>query len=238
MKRLPIGCKNIDTALEGGFDPGIITEIYGEGGSGKTTLCLQAARSSIMEKFGKVAFVDSEGISVDRMKQIFGDNFDEVSREILFFEPFSLDEQEEAVEKIIKMIMAGDTKISLIIIDSVTVFYRLTLGSDQDLAGRRSLSEQVIKLMALARKKNIYIITTSQVYTDITNNEYLPLGGHILSHNAKAILRLNRHKGNLRSMTIMKHRSIFNSSDQFFRLTNNGMEPDLNTDGKKKNNNW
>jgi DNA repair protein RadB len=226
VKRLPLGCENIDSALRGGIEHGIITEIYGESGSGKTALCLQLSRNCILGEFGKVAYIDSEGVSIERLKQISGENFEKVSREILFFEPLNLDEQEEALDRIIKMIMEGEIKIALIILDSATVFYRLTLGSDRELSGRRSLSEQIIKLMALARKKKLYVILTSQVYTDIETNEFLPLGGHILSHNAKTILKLKRYPGNLRSTSIMKHRSIAQIDGLYFRLTDDGLVPD------------
>ena len=202
MKKLPTGCENLDEALRGGIEPGIVTEIYGEGGSGKTSMCMQLSRNCVLGEFGKVAYIDTEGFSIDRLNQICGSEFEKVSREIMFFEPLNLNEQEEHVEKIIRMVIDGDVNIGAVFLDSATVFYRLTLGTDSDLAGRRSLLEQVIKLMALARKKKLFVILTSQVYTDIENNNYMPLGGHILSHNDKTLLKLNRHKGNLRSTSI------------------------------------
>ncbi|UCH88269.1 MAG: DNA repair and recombination protein RadB [Thermoplasmata archaeon] len=226
MKKLPIDCENLDDALKGGLEAGIVTEIYGEGGSGKTTLCMQLSRNCILSKLGKVVYIDTEGFSIERLEQICGKDFEGVSREILFFEPYNLDEQEECVDKIIKMVLETDVEIAMIILDSATVYYRLTLGSDNDLSGRRSLSEQIIKLMALARKKKLFVIVTSQVYTDIETNEFLPLGGHILSHNAKTILKLRRYESNLRSMSIMKHRSLDQTDGLYFRLADIGLSPE------------
>ena len=35
MKKVTVGCAPIDNLLDGGFEPGIITLIYGEPGTGK-----------------------------------------------------------------------------------------------------------------------------------------------------------------------------------------------------------
>ena len=69
--KVPLDCKGIDELLGGGFEAGAITEIYGEAGSGKTNLCLQLARHVLMEG-KKVIYIDTEGLSKDRMAQIFG----------------------------------------------------------------------------------------------------------------------------------------------------------------------
>ena len=48
MKRLPLKCKPLDVLLGGGLERKTITEIYGEAGSGKTNLCLQASRECVV----------------------------------------------------------------------------------------------------------------------------------------------------------------------------------------------
>ncbi|MEZ5334643.1 MAG: ATPase domain-containing protein [Methanolobus sp.] len=42
-EQLSSGCKPIDDLLGGGFEVGVVTQIYGEPGSGKTNLSLQLA---------------------------------------------------------------------------------------------------------------------------------------------------------------------------------------------------
>ena len=37
--RLPTGCKSLDNLLYGGIEAGVITQIYGPAGVGKTQLC-------------------------------------------------------------------------------------------------------------------------------------------------------------------------------------------------------
>ena len=72
MKRIPTGCDSLDALLGGGLEVGSVTLLYGEAGTGKTNFCLQTAYN--MAKTGmKVAYIDSEGLSSDRITQIFTD---------------------------------------------------------------------------------------------------------------------------------------------------------------------
>ena len=73
MNKLQINCKSLDVLLGGGIESGSITEIYGEAGTGKTNFCLQAARECVLNG-GKVAFIDSEGVSLERLRQICQDH--------------------------------------------------------------------------------------------------------------------------------------------------------------------
>lgn len=70
MNRISLGCSEIDRLLGGGIEVGSITLLYGEAGAGKTSICLQIARN--MTSIGnKVAYIDTEGLSSDRLGQIF-----------------------------------------------------------------------------------------------------------------------------------------------------------------------
>ena len=61
MNRLSLNCSSLDKLIGGGLEPKIITEIYGEAGTGKTNICLQSARECAKQG-KKVAFIDSEGV--------------------------------------------------------------------------------------------------------------------------------------------------------------------------------
>ena len=56
MTRLAIKCSALDKLIGGGLEPKIITEIYGEAGTGKTNICLQASRESAA-RGKKVAYI-------------------------------------------------------------------------------------------------------------------------------------------------------------------------------------
>ncbi|MEW6069733.1 MAG: DNA repair and recombination protein RadB [Candidatus Thermoplasmatota archaeon] len=222
MNKLLTGCESLDNLLEGGVEASAITEFYGEAGSGKTNVCLQLARNCA--KIGKkVVYIDTEGVSIERLKQICGEQFDSLNKSILFFEPYSLEEQEQIVDKAVRLAESSDD-IGLIIVDSATIFYRFLLGSGNEVEIIRALSQQATKLLGVARKKNIPVVITNQVYTNLDTNELEPIGGQALKHTAKAIIKLERLSKGRRRATIIKHRSISDELSAEFVLTDKGVE--------------
>jgi DNA repair protein RadB len=210
----------LDDLLEGGLEGGAITLFFGEAGSGKTNICLQVT-SLVAGSGKKVIYIDTEGVSLERLMQIAGDKYEDVMRNILFFEPQSFDEQEKFVEKAVKL-AESSLEVGVIILDSATIHYRLT-RNDEERGVRKSLSPQLAKLLAAARSKDIPIILTSQVYTDIEKGTFEPLGGHVLLHNAKAISRLDKAGTSARRAVIIKHRHLEEGRKADFKLTKDGV---------------
>lgn len=220
MAHLTTGSKSLDDLLEGGLESGAITLLYGEAGSGKTNVCLQVA--SIVAGMGKKAiYIDTEGVSLERLKQIAGEGYEQVMKNLLFFEPHSFEEQEKFVEKAVKL-AESSLEVGVIILDSATIHYRLT-RNDEERGARKSLSPQLAKLLAVGRTKDIPILATSQVYTDIEKGTFEPLGGHVLLHNAKAILRLEKVGTGTRRATVVKHRHLEEGRKADFRITRTGV---------------
>jgi DNA repair protein RadB len=221
--QVPLGCDCLDNLLGGGFEAGAITEIYGEAGSGKTNMCLQLARNVILSG-KKVIYIDSEGLSRDRIQQIFGDRYEDMVKSLLIFEPFDFEEQEAIIDKAVGLAMKNED-IGLLILDSATGHYRVELAKDQERTERRSFIAQITALLKLCRRRIIPVILTSQVYTDIERNEYKALGGHVLRHNCKVIIKLNRDLDvpGKREAVIMKHRAIAEGLKADFWLTGEGI---------------
>ena len=66
IPRLAIDCKGVDELLAGGIEQGTVTLVYGEAGSGKTSLALQLSREAIKTSSDSVVlFVDTEGMSLE-----------------------------------------------------------------------------------------------------------------------------------------------------------------------------
>ncbi|MDD1769625.1 MAG: DNA repair and recombination protein RadB [Methanomassiliicoccales archaeon] len=221
MRRIPFDCGSLDTLLEGGVESSCVTLLYGEAGTGKTNLCLVLARNVALQG-KKVVYLDTEGVSLDRFRQICGESFDKVLKSVLFFEANSFDEQEKMVDKAIKL-AEGNAEVDMIIVDSITMFYRLT-SQQEDRSERRSLTSQSIKLHGVSRRRDIPVVLTSQVYTDVERGTFESLGGRPLQHNAKTIIRLDRVAPGRRRAVIIKHRNIAEEASAEFRLSSAGID--------------
>jgi len=197
-----------------------IVVLIGEAGTGKTNICLQVARN-VASQGKKVIYIDTEGVSLERLKQIAGEEYEEVMKNILFFEPHNFDDQEKIVDKAVRL-AESSLEVGVIILDSTTIHYRLT-RNDEEKGTRRSLSTQLTKLLGVARNKGMPILLTSQVYTDIEKGTFEPLGGHVLLHNAKAIIRLDKVGASTRRAVIIKHRHLEEGRRADFKLTRAGV---------------
>jgi len=218
---LPYDCASLDLTLEGGVELGCITLLYGEAGTGKTNLCLILARNMV-RRGKKVIYIDSEGVSIERLRQICGNDFDNVSKNILFSEVHSFKEQETMTDKAIKL-SEGNSDIGMIVVDSMTMYYRL-LDREEEKNERRSMANQSAKLLTLARKKGLPVVITSQVFMDIDKGSVEALGGNVLHHNAKTIVKLERSGIGRRRVTVMKHRHIAEGKSVDIQLTESGIE--------------
>ena len=220
LDRLPSGCQGLDLLLSGGFESGIITQLYGEAGTGKSNIVMQLAVQAVARDL-RVIFIDTEGFSAERFKQIAGPGAEEMAAKIMIFEPMSLEQQAIAIREASKI--AG-RDLGLIILDSATSLYRVLLEAEDNRSIRRTLTVQISELQEIARRHRIPVVITNQVYMDIENNSLRPIGGTGLEHICKAIIFLEKKGEGLRRARLMKHRSSPEGIAADFRLTARGVE--------------
>lgn len=219
--RLPTGCPPLDELLHGGVESGALSEFFGEAGTGKTNICLQLARNMALAG-KKTVYIDTEGVSMERLQQMSGEHYRRVRESILFFEPYSLQEQQAIVEKTVRLV-SGAMDVGLVILDSATLHYRIALGTGDDVGGRRELGAQLHQLIGLARKRDIPVVITNQVTTNIETEELEPLGGTIVRHLSKCVVRLDKIAPGRRRATILKHRAVAEGQNAEFRITTKGL---------------
>jgi len=217
--RLPSGSKCIDSLLGGGFEAGTITQIYGASATGKTSLCLMLSYNTALN-FGKVAFLDTEGLSWERVDQIFKDKT--ALRNLLVREVYDFRQQSIAVKELGKL--CKKEEIRLIVVDSFTALYRSELEDERAIQVKRELIQQLTFLLGLARKHNLAVVITNQMFTDVKTGEDKPLGGPSLDHLSKIIISLEKFNSE-RKARLVKHRSKAEGSSCNFRITTKGIEP-------------
>ena len=159
--------------------------VYGQGGSGKTTLALMLARD--YSKFSKIIFIDTEnGFNFERFKQISQDHYKNCLNNILLFKIKNFNEQ----AKIIKNLEEIDN-IDLVIIDTIGSYYRLELKKDYKYANNKM--SEMLKILNLLNKEGINIFLTNQVYNNFENNKIENVGGEMIKKLCSCIIRLERN---------------------------------------------
>lgn len=207
--------EKFDILLGGGLLPRNITHIYGEPGSGKTNLALMATVNA--SSLGKVIYIDPEGgFSVERLKQISGNKINEVLKNLMLIEPTDFDEQKIAIKKLSDIV--PQVKASLVIVDSIAVLYRLE--EDKDI---KELGRQLAQLLRIARKYEIPVLITNQVYTNIDTGRIVPVGSDIVKYWAKVIIELERSNDS-RFAIIHKHKFLPEGMKLEFRIVETGID--------------
>ncbi len=236
--KISAGSYDLNKFLFGGYETDIITTLYGPGGSGKTNLCTLVAVSQA-KKGNKVVYVDTEGgFSTERVFQILNEpkeNLNKILDNILLLRPTSFKEQEKDFERLLQYVKQGG--ISLIIIDSIAMLYRLELAdaikSKEDSKIKEvnsNLATQLRKLNEIARKERIPVVITNQVYSLFIQGEnnfdeerqVSMVGGDLLKYWSKCLIELKRGN-NRRTLILKKHRSLPEKSMDY-EIVNTGIK--------------
>jgi len=235
MSKISTGSFDLNKWLYGGYEEDIITMIAGPPGSGKTNFVLMAACSQA-KKGNKVLFIDTEGgFSVERVKQLVGENYEDYLRNIILAEPTKFDEQKKLFLDLLEKIRKEDIK--LIIVDSIAMLYRLEIGDNKECKTDnqfRNINKEVAKQMRvlaeIARKKKIPVMITNQVYFNFlceedwkkgVEREMSIVGGDLFKYWSKCIIEL-RNDGGKRKAFLSKHRSL-PQKEMIFEIKDKGV---------------
>lgn len=216
---------SLDDLLEGGFEKGTVTQIFGSPSSGKSNVTLTLA-VNVAKNNRKVVYMDTEGgISIDRIKQISGPYFSNVANNIIVFEPTDFLEQTETLRSIEVWLRKHHDEVDLIVLDSAVALYRVDDMKSYKLS--KELRKQIQMLSNIARKYDIAVVITNQIYNafdDEGNSEVKAVGGDILEYISKVIIKLERgEEVNQRIATLKRHRSIPEGRQVIFSITSTGI---------------
>jgi RecA/RadA recombinase len=146
------GSKAVDALLGGGIHTGMITDIYGESGSGKSQLCFTLCANCAKEA-ACTLFIDTVGtFRPERIMEISGSQLP--LEKITFIRAFTTIDQTNATKKILEV------RPTLVIVDSLTSLF----STEYSGAGRhRALMKYLHELALLAINSRCAIVVTNMV---------------------------------------------------------------------------
>ena len=216
IERVDTGSDLIDDFLQGGIEKGIITNVYGESGTGKTAFCIQVA-AEVAQSGGKVAYIDTEGgFSPERMKQMADED---ALENLVIKNPVNFKGQEETIDELEALV--EQENIDFVVVDSAVSLYRLKVNGDNASEINQRLSQQLSELSKIARTQNIPVMITNQVYTSFDEEDLELVGRDVPKYWSKCLIKLSENSS--RKMEISKHRSIPRGRSRKFSIANEGI---------------
>ena len=154
------GLQKLDDFLSGGIPPGIIVDIFGENGTGKTLLLLQLSINSI-KTGGNVLYLDTTGGF--RPERIL-----EIQKEskicINLLEKIMVSRITNTSEQIKSLKDLEKNDFSLIVIDNITDLFSYEYPNDNSIFEKNSLFMKYMhELSKFAITKKIPIVVTNMV---------------------------------------------------------------------------
>lgn len=152
MATISTGSKAIDSLLGGGVRTGMVTDVYGESGSGKSQLCFTLCANCVKEGWDAM-FIDTAGtFRPERVAEIAGTP--DVLDKIAFVRALNTFDQAGAVKRIV------DTGPRLVIVDSLTSLFSAEYsGPARHLAVMKHLHE----LALVAINSGCAVVVTNMV---------------------------------------------------------------------------
>lgn len=209
---LTTGVQSLDNMLLGGIEGGMLVEIAGEYGSGKTQLCHQLAVTVQLPTGkrgldGSALYIDTENtFSYTRIESIakrFELDPNKVLDRILVAKAFNTEHQIYIIQQARSRIKKDNIKI--VIVDSIINHFRSEYPGRETLAIRQQkLNIHLHDLIRLAEIFSIPVIITNQIISspDTFTQSKHPAGGNVIAHTSSIRIMLEK-RANIRIARII-----------------------------------
>jgi len=156
------GLQKLDDFLSGGIPGGVIVDIFGGNGTGKTQLLLQLSINSI-KNGGHVLYLDTTGgFRPERILEIQKQS----KKQINFLEQITVSRITNTSEQIKSIKNFESNNFSLIVIDNVTDLFSYEYKRDESIFEKNSLFIKYMnELSKFAITKRIPIVVTNMIRT-------------------------------------------------------------------------
>jgi len=235
--RLTTGSKSLDEVLGGGIQPGVITELSGAFGTGKTQIAFQLCVNVQLAPEegglgGGAYYIDSEGtFAPNRVAEIitrrYGpDRLQPMLQKIYVSRAFNAEHQVSLAKQADRLIK--NEGIKLVVVDSVASHFRAEFtGKEQMPLRQQILMAHAETLQRVAEGYNIPVLITNQVLINpdsfLSGPSLEPALGYAWGHRPTHRLLLRKSRGTARIAR------VFDSPDQpereaVFHITGRGIE--------------
>ncbi|GMH42778.1 hypothetical protein BSKO_10697 [Bryopsis sp. KO-2023] len=218
LLHITTGCKELDDILEGGFETGSITEMYGEFRSGKTqlshTLCVTCQLPvALGGAEGKALYIDTEGtFRPERISQIaerYNLNSEDVLENVAYARAHNTEHQAQLLIQSAAMMM--ESRFALVVVDSVTGLFRSEFNGRGELSVRQiQLGRFLRSLQRICDEFGVAVVVTNQVVAANLDGASMfagpsvkPIGGNIMAHATTTRLWLKKSRGENRTVKII-----------------------------------
>jgi DNA repair protein RadB len=194
LKLFPTLCEPIDDLLGGGVEGGLLTQIYGVAGSGKTSISLQCALNCLSKGL-KAVFIDADSSFPRRRLLQISRRFENLDlNNFLLLSPHSFPELSDIIDSIEVLIREG---VGLVVLDSVASLYRYatSLDREENVYFSMELCRQMAMLLHVAEHNNLAMIILNQVREvplEGSKTASLPVASQFVVPWCKVSLRLER----------------------------------------------
>eukprot|EP00897_Mesotaenium_endlicherianum_P007298 jgi/Mesen1/6597/ME000338S05781 len=207
------GSKELDAVLDGGFESGSITEIYGEFRTGKTQLChtlcvtcqlpLQQGGGE-----GKALYIDAEGTFRPQRLVEIAERFGLVGADVLDNVAYARAYNTEHQTKL--LLEAASMMFALVVVDSATALYRTDFNGRGELSTRQLHLGRFLRcLQKIADEFGVAVVISNQVVAQVdgaamfAGPQVKPIGGNIMAHASTTRLALRKGRGEERICKIV-----------------------------------
>ncbi|KJE95065.1 DNA repair protein RAD51 1 [Capsaspora owczarzaki ATCC 30864] len=219
---LTSGSKELDKLLQGGFETGAITEIFGEFRTGKTQICHTLAVTCQLPTSqgggeGKCLYIDTEGtFRPERLlaaAERYGLSGPDVLDNVAYARAYNTDHQLALLMQ--ASAMMAESRYALLIVDSATALYRTDYSGRGELSARQMhLAKFMRSLLRLADEFGIAVVVTNQVVAQVDGGAMFaadpkkPIGGNIMAHASTTRLYLRKGRAETRICKIYDSPSL------------------------------
>ena len=210
--QITTGSKELDKLLNGGFETGSITELFGEFRTGKSQLCHTIAVTCQLPidnggAEGKCLYIDTEGtFRPERLLAVaerFGLQGNDVLDNVAYARAYNSDHQLTLLTQAAAMM--SESRYAVVVVDSATALYRTDYSGRGELSSRQMHLAQFLRtLLRLADDFGVAVVVTNQVVAQVDGSAMFqadpkkPIGGNIMAHASTTRISLRKGRGEQR----------------------------------------